>query len=277
MLWTCFLASLGPILLPLVQFGTLSIVVDKHEVNQDTCTCSCWDNVFKAGYESGIASYKHLYFNCTYNTAVIWVISVIFFLGIYEAIKYIIDLYLKGIFFQHSIFNGVRDEMSQFCVSGILRKRILILLAFSIYPHLYSWWMYFNYYNDEFYEQFWHQMLFTVTELISTLTVLTLASEEDALSHKKLLLILSIGLSHILISSWDQFVINVIRGHGEAHQVLRDVGFMLSDVINVSFSLYEFHRERRLPSSFKYQSLENKDLLKSILIILGIFFINLVL
>jgi hypothetical protein len=28
----------------------------------------------------------------------------------------------------------------------------------SIYPHYYAWWAYFNYYNDDYYNQWWHQV-----------------------------------------------------------------------------------------------------------------------
>lgn len=37
-------------------------------VDKRFCSCSCWDTVFKGTYESGIASYKHLYFNATKNS-----------------------------------------------------------------------------------------------------------------------------------------------------------------------------------------------------------------
>jgi len=43
-----------------------------------------------------------------------------------------------------------------------------ILYMLSIYPHYYSWWNYFNYYNEGFYDQWYHQFYFTCTEIISS-------------------------------------------------------------------------------------------------------------
>ena len=39
------------------------------------------------GYETGHAEYKHFYFNCNRNTAIIWTITVLALIGLYEGIK----------------------------------------------------------------------------------------------------------------------------------------------------------------------------------------------
>lgn len=33
-----------------------------------------------------------------------------------------------------------------------------LLFLSVLFPHYYAWWAYFNYYNDDFYSQFWHQV-----------------------------------------------------------------------------------------------------------------------
>ena len=38
---------------------------------------------------------------------------------------------------------------------------------------------------------------------------------------------------HILASGWDQFVENVLKQEGELHQVLRDLGFMVPDILHL--------------------------------------------
>lgn len=43
----------------------------------------------------------------------------------------------------------------------------------------------------------------------------------------------SVALFHILASFWDQFAANVVRGEGQAHQVLRDLGFMAGDALHL--------------------------------------------
>lgn len=42
---------------------------------------------FLANYETGSGSYKHVYFNATSNTAIIWTLTVIAVVCLYEAVK----------------------------------------------------------------------------------------------------------------------------------------------------------------------------------------------
>lgn len=124
------------------------------------CSCSCWDTglcfkmialneifhhfifslVFKATYESGIASYKNFYFNATANTLQIWILVVVFIISMYESMKYLITL----------------------CISRQLRYSMAFLFCLSIFSHYYAWWAYTNYLNDDFYSQWNHQTFFTV-------------------------------------------------------------------------------------------------------------------
>ena len=48
------------------------------------------------GYETGHAEYKHFYFNCNRNTAVIWTFTVIALIGLYEGIKTIFTSVYQG-------------------------------------------------------------------------------------------------------------------------------------------------------------------------------------
>ena len=42
-----------------------------------------------------------------------------------------------------------------------------------------------NYYNDDFYDQCLHQLFFTLTELVSTVTVLELINKENYVTPRK--------------------------------------------------------------------------------------------
>jgi hypothetical protein len=44
---------------------------------------------------------------------------------------------------------------------------------------------------------------------------------------------------HIFASGWDQFVENVLRQEGQLHQVMRDLGFMLPDILHLVIPWYE--------------------------------------
>ena len=65
-----------------------------------------------------------------------------------------------------------------------------ILFFSSIYPHYYAWWSYFNYYNDDFYSQCWHQLFFTVTEMVSTVLVLHLVDKNNFAAPRKIVIIM---------------------------------------------------------------------------------------
>ncbi|UYV81959.1 hypothetical protein LAZ67_21000229 [Cordylochernes scorpioides] len=83
---TCVAALLLPILLPLIHLGLVFRLWDRylHTVDRDSCSCSCWDTGFKGIYETGISSYKHVYFNLTPNTFKIWAITVVWVVVLYE-------------------------------------------------------------------------------------------------------------------------------------------------------------------------------------------------
>jgi len=113
-------------------------------------------------------------------------------------------------------------------------------------------WAYINYYNDDFFDQFYHQLFFTVTEVVSTVTVLYLVNKDHQVTPRKVLIIMSVAALHILASGWDQFVENVVRQEGQLHQVMRDLGFMLPDVLHLLipwFELKEMSRRRGVPPS----------------------------
>lgn len=110
-------------------------------VDKRFCSCSCWDTVFKGTYESGIASYKHLYFNATKNSLKMWILVVAGIISLYECNKYLIKL---------MVLRKLRYDMA-------------LLFISSIFSHYYAWWAYLNYYNDDFYSQWAHQFFFTVS------------------------------------------------------------------------------------------------------------------
>ena len=116
---------------------------------------------------------------------------------------------------------------------------MLALLASSIYPHYYGWWNFFQYLNEEFYEQWYHQMFFSITEAASSLIIIHLANSKNVMKPWKLLLVMNINLIHIIVSSLDQFISNVIYNRGQDFEILRDLGLMLPDVLHVLVAFFE--------------------------------------
>lgn len=47
-------------------------------------------------------------------------------------------------------------------IAKSVRYSMIFLFCLSIFSHYYAWWAYVNYYNDDFYSQWNHQMFFTV-------------------------------------------------------------------------------------------------------------------
>lgn len=76
-----------------------------------------------------------------------------------------------------------------------------------------------NYYNDEYYSQWYHQLFFSVTEIISSCIILFLCNTSHEVTQYKLSIIIGIAVVHVTLSSVDQFVSNVLQGEGYSHQV----------------------------------------------------------
>lgn len=55
-----------------------------------------------------------------------------------------------------------------------------------------------------------------------------------------------------MASGWDQFVENVLKQEGQLHQIMRDLGFMVPDLVHLVlpwYDLKELARRRNLPPS----------------------------
>ena len=138
-----------------------------------------------------------MYFNATTNTFKIWTAIVIGIITFYEVVKHLTWL---------AFHNRLRFSM-------------MVLFLTAIFSHYYTWWVYINYWNDEFYSQWYHQLFFSITELISTFLVIHLADNKNSVTHRKAFGIAAIAILHIVAGGWDQFIANVFRGEGHAHQV----------------------------------------------------------
>ncbi|XP_023726014.1 uncharacterized protein LOC111874609 isoform X2 [Cryptotermes secundus] len=191
---------IAPVLFPPIHIGILYYFWDdfSRRVNKHFCSCSCWDTVFKGTYETGVPSYKHLYFNATSNTFKIWILTVVSVIALYECIRHLTVLMLQR----------------------QLRFSMLVLFLSSVFAHYYSWWTYVNYWNDDYYSQWNHQLFFTVSELCSTILVIHLARSDNPVTVRKVLGIIGIALIHVLAGGWDQFIANVLRGEGYSHQAV---------------------------------------------------------
>ncbi|XP_066589937.1 uncharacterized protein [Prorops nasuta] len=247
-----FVGILAPLTVPPLHIAFLYYFWQEYmrDVDKQYCSCSCWDTVFKGSYESGIASYKHMYFNATTNTLKIWITVVIGIITFYETVKY-----LTWLAFQQR-----------------LRLSMMILFATAVFSHYYSWWVYINYWNDDFYSQWYHQFFFSSTELISTLLVIHLADNKNTITHRKAFGIAAIAILHILAGGWDQFFTNVVRGEGYAHQVVRDLGFMIPDILHVAIPLWSMnYKNCLLPGAGKR---DHPNIKRDLAYMLGIYRIS---
>ena len=92
-------------------------------------------HIIVGSYERpGKTGYKHIYFNATLETLVIWTLTLFTIIIAYEAFKRLFNLYS----------------------AGNVRWRMLVLFVLDIYPNYYSYWSYFNYTNDGFCAQVNH-------------------------------------------------------------------------------------------------------------------------
>lgn len=173
----------------------------------------------------------------------VWLVVVTGIILLYECVRYIVPL----VYYSRSL----------------LRHEMLALFVSSLYPHYYGWWGLINYINEDFYEQWKHQLFFTITEIMSTAVVVQLCCRDNRLSPWKLLFIVVINLTHIIVSSLDQFITNVVQRGGQQFEAVRDLALMAPDIFHVLLAYFElsqlaaarktnalnlFHREELLLS-----------------------------
>lgn len=107
-----------------------------------------------------------------------------------------------------------------------------------------------SYWNESFYAQFYHQLFFTVTEIITSGMMLNLANSKNTVKPSKLLVVLLFSSVHIFIAGYDQFINNLIFGRSKLFEGVRDIFLLLSDALFVLFCIFELNllgRRRNLP------------------------------
>ncbi|KAG8275704.1 hypothetical protein J6590_101655 [Homalodisca vitripennis] len=73
--------------------------------------------------------------------------------------------------------------------------------------------------NHRIKPQWYHQVFFSVTEVVSSAQVLLLADRQVGLTVARTLPVVTIAFIHILASCSDQFFHNVLQGEGYSYQV----------------------------------------------------------
>lgn len=180
--------------------------------------------LFAGSYErQGKSTYKHVYFNATFEMLVVWLMTLGVIIVSYESFKHIHNIYCKK----------------------LIRWKMLFLFILDIYPNYYSYWVYVNYINDGYYHQFFHQLFFTVSELYSTWNVFRLCSKNSESNSWRLLAIISISLIHILLGGVDQFFTQLILWRGNAFQRFRNLGFLFPDILHVLLAVQLLAEERQ--------------------------------
>ncbi|KAI8483035.1 hypothetical protein Bbelb_391910 [Branchiostoma belcheri] len=210
------------VLLPYAHFGVLFELVwpKKPVMDRHTCTCDCWDGISNGTYHTGVGGYRHMYFNVTPETLRMWTLTVVAVLLTYECVTYVVRLALRR----------------------KIRSSMFILLLTVIHSHYYSWWVFIEYYNDESYSQWWRQLVFTLTEMASTVAVVSQLDRAVPLSPRALLVVASIALFHVVTTGKTQFVESVLQSKGKFHQQYRDAAFMTCDVVLLNISSMELIR-----------------------------------
>lgn len=100
-----------------------------------------------------------------------------------------------------------------------------------------------------------------LTELFSTTFVLHLANKENLVTSRKILCIVGVALLHIIAGGVDQFVQNVFLGEGYLHQIVRDVGFMIPDLLHLLIPLVVLRKEAFINRPLHRDKTIRKDLI----------------
>lgn len=248
-----WMAALVVFLIPCIHIGVVNKMLwvpNKVPVNRTSCTCSCFDTVYKGSYESpGKTGYKHIYFNATFDTLIIWIMTFGTIIVAYESFKRLLNLYS----------------------AGNLRWRMLLLFILDIYPNYFSYWVYFNYTNDGFYKQVYHQLFFTTTELFSTWNVFRLCAKDSKVEPVAAMSIIVIGLIHIILGGIDQFFAQLILLQEPFYRRIRSLNIVLPDILHVLLTVQEMAIEKQ--TSFR-RIFTRKELLCGLFLLISGLFIG---
>ena len=213
----CSAAVAFLVLVQVIHFGILAQIAPKPSVDRHNCTNTCFDTVLRGPYEKPPGVYHHVTFNFTPQSLKIWTLTVVAIILVYESIQYVVRL----------------------VTHGKIRWSMLLLLLAVVHSHYYSWWMCFNYWNDDFYIYWNHQLIFSATELASTALVVAMLDKTVPTSPRKLLGIGTIAVAHLIAGGLDQAISNLFFHQGRLHQVVRDSVFMSSDFVNLAGAAFE--------------------------------------
>lgn len=103
--------------------------------------------------------------------------------------------------------------------------------------------------------------------------VLHLADKENCVTSRKVLCIVGTALLHIIAGSVDQFIQNVFLGEGYLHQIVRDIGFMVPDIIHVILPLVVLRKETLINRPLHRDKTLKKDVLCMLAVITVMFVI----
>ncbi len=145
---------------------------------------------------------------------------------------------------------------------------MFLLLLSSFYPHYYGWWNFFSYLNEGFYSQWWHQIFFSLTEMLSTAVVLHLCNQENKIEPWKLLVILAINTMHIIVGSLDQFIDNIIFHKAKTFEASRDFGLLIPDFFHWLLCFFELRRLAGLHRKNVLRLFYKEEIMMSVLLVI---------
>ena len=126
--------------------------------------------------------------------------------------------------------------MLHLAINKNLRVSMFILFISNLYPNYYTWWVYWNAWNDDFYSQWNHQLFFSITEFLSTIVILYMSDTSRNMNVHLLIIVLSVAVVHAVGNSKDQLHLHVFGTSGAWHQILRGVTLFFTDTIHICVS-----------------------------------------
>jgi hypothetical protein len=184
-------------------------------INKGRCYCSCFDGLNKGRYGRG--RYKSVYWNMEKETFIIMGIWFLYFLIFMRTVESVVNL--------------------------LLEKKLnfiwFFLLLCSIQPTFYGMWMMWNYINDRIYHLFFHQIYFTITEMINFIVIYLYLDKSNRLGENLLWITLAISSVHVLQSIWDQGLTGILAAPLDFF--MRDMMFLIGDVPLVVLSMLHLH------------------------------------
>lgn len=213
--------SLLAVLIPCIGILLSYYKPNASRPSRDTCTCSCWDGLFKGPHPR--LNFLFFYFNTEYQTLLIFVIAYVF-------------MSLLQVIVQSGIKTLVKNKS--------LAPIPTVILILSCYSNIYGVWSIINYINESSSLMYYSQWFFVLTEIPITYSMMNLLDKNFKIDKYTIILLFSCALLHLILALPEKMLWSLFFSGYDQLPVARDLLLMGTDFVTVFYSILLWKRHR---------------------------------